>query len=291
MNRIAGLAAGTLCCLPAMAQAPAVSFSADITPQVRFDGEGKTRFRLYDDTGELSRVRMNLAFDNGLQMRYFQKLARVDNDPDDSGTEEFYLEDPNRWSVGKRYVPFGSNRLLREPAIGASAKVFLPIADIPLQIAAFDNGPGEQRGLAGRLGENPGVSFFVGEHFGIAATSLTPLRFPEEAPGEGKGYRRALGADYTLASGGWQAVFEYVSLRRPHNAEDPPLDVASLLVSYQFPYGPLVLMEVAVASAEPRSSIRWSAQIPIEKNLFLVPSLRLMSTDGWRAALSVRIRL
>lgn len=291
MIRIAGLAAGALLCLPALSQAPAVSFSADVTPQVRFDGEGKTRFRLYDDRGELSRVRMNLTFDNGLQVRYFQKLARVDNDPDDSGTEEFYLEDPNRWSVGKRYVPFGSNRLLREPAIGASAKIFLPIADLPLQIAAFDNGPGEQRGVAGRVGENPGVSFFVGEHFGIASASLTQLRFPEEAPGEGKGYRRALGADFTLASGGWQAVLEYVALRQPHNATDSPLDVGTLLITYQFPYGPLVLMDVAVASVEPRTSIRWSAQIPVEKNLFLVPSLRLMSADGWRAALSMRIRL
>lgn len=291
MTRSLAAASAILSGLPAIAQGPAVSFSADITPQVRFDGEGKTRFRLYDDTGELSRVRMNLTFDNGLQMRYFQKLARIDNDTDDSGTEEFYLEDPNRWTLGKRYVPFGSNRLLREPAIGASARVFLPIADLPLQIAAFDNGPGEQRGVAGRVGENPGVSFFVGEHFGIASTSLTQIRFPEEAPGEGRGYRRALGADFTLSRGGWQAVLEYVALRQPHKTDDPQMDVASLLVTYQFPYGPLVLMDVAVASVEPRSSIRWSAQIPVEKNLFLVPSIRLVSTDGWRAALSMRIRL
>lgn len=275
----------------ACAQSPAVSFSADITPQVRFDGEGKTRFRLYDDTGELSRVRMNLSFHNGLQIRYFQKLARVDNDADDTGTEEFYLEDPNRWSLGKRYVPFGTSRLLREPAIGATAKVFLPVADIPLQVTAFDNGPGEQRGIAGRFGENPGVSFFVGEHFGIASTSLTQLRFPEDAPGEARGYRRALGVDFTLAAGGWQAVVEYVALRSPHKPEDDLLDVASLFISYQFPYGPLVSVDAAVASDDPRSGIRCSAQIPLEKNLFLVPSLRLMSADGWRAALSMRIRL
>ena len=291
MNRLLAAATATLLELPVIAQAPAVSFSADLTPQVRFDGEGKTRFRLYDDTGELSRVRMNLTFDNGLQIRYFQKLARIDHDTDDSGTEEFYLEDPNRWSIGKRYVPFGSNRMLREPAIGASAKVFLPIADFPLQIAAFDNGPREQRGVAGRIGENPAVSFFVGEHFGIASTSLTQIRFPEEAPGEGRGYRRAFGADHTLGAGGWQAVLEYVALRQPHRAGDSQLDVASLLITYQFPYGPLVLMDVAVASAEPRTSIRWSAQIPVEKNLFLVPSMRLTSADGWRAALSMRIRL
>lgn len=291
MARSLGVVAATLLVLPAPTQGPAVSFSADVTPQVRFDGEGKARFRLYDDTGELSRVRMNLSFDSGLQMRYFQKLARIDNDSDDSGTEEFYLEDPNRWSLGKRYIPFGTNRLLREIAIGASAKVFLPIADVPLQISAFDNGPGEQRGVAGRVGENPGVSFFVGEHFAIASTSLTQIRFPEDAPGEGRGYRRALGVDFTLGTGGWQAVIEYVALRRPHKASDPQLDIASLLISYQFPYGPLVLMDVAVASVEPRTSIRWSAQIPLEKNLFLVPSLRLMSTEGWRAALSMRIRL
>jgi hypothetical protein len=275
----------------AAAQHPAVSFSVDVTPQIRSDRQDDTRFRLYDDQGQLSRVRMNLLFDNGYQIRYFQKLSRIDNDPDDSGTEAFYIEDPGKWSVGKQTASFGTGRMLREPVIGATLRLFLPLGDIPIEISVFDNGGRRQKGVSGRLGDNPGLSFFFGEHFGIAATSLTQLRYPEESPGSGRGYRTALGADYTLASGGWTAVVELLTLRDPNQPSDAEKDIGNLLLSYQFPYGPLVAGELTLTGDAPKAAVRISAEIPVEKNLFVVPSLRLRGAEGWRPALGLRLRL
>lgn len=273
------------------AQQPSVSFSADITPQIRSDRQDDTRFRLYDDQGQLSRVRMNLLFDNGYQIRYFQKLSRIDNDPDDSGTEAFYLEDPGRWSLGKQYATFGTGRILREPVIGGTLRLFLPFGDIPLEVSVFDNGGRLQKGVSGRLGDNPGLSFFFGEHFGIAGTSLTQIRYPEQTPGWGHGYRTVLGADYSLASGGWSAVIELIVLRQPNVPADGQHDIGNLLLTYQFPYGPLVSGELTITGDDPKQSLRFSAEIPVDKNLFVVPSLRLRGAEGWRPAFGLRLRL
>ncbi len=205
-------------------QVPDLSFQLDLRPNYRTEVHGPTTFRWYDVRGRHSTVALQFILEPGLTMRIAQKLQRIPNDGDDSQLDEYYVEDRGSWRIGKQYLPFG-RQLLRESVVAARSDTDLFLEAVPVSLAVFDGGVGKPRGGMARLGGKVGGSEFglsvaFGHHLGIGGPSLTVVRLPEETPGKGRGYRTALGADYSQKLGPFFFVGEVVRLMDG----DTPLD-------------------------------------------------------------------
>jgi hypothetical protein len=273
------------------AQHPGVSVSADLYTTVTYNEKGKTVFRLWDDKGNFSRVRFSILLDNGWNIRFFQRLARIDNDSDSSGIEQFYVERPGHWRIGKQQIPFGSEEMENETALGLRYDTELAFGSIPISVAIVDNGSMHQRGGVARVGGDVGVSYARGEHFGIAPSAFTQVRQPETAPGKSRGYKEMVGVDAKWSNAGFTLSLEWVGLRRGHTNNDPEEDVVNVGIAYQFPYGPEVEMEFARALRASRSSVRLQTIVPISRKFFWVPYVRWYEDGDWLFSLSARLRL
>lgn len=273
------------------AQNPGVNVSADLFPTITYNEKGKTVFRLWDDRGNFSRVRFSVLLDNGWNIRFFQRLAKIDNDSDSSGIEQFYIEKPGHWRLGKQVIPFGSGELENETALGARYDTELVFGAIPISVAVVDNGSTHQRGFVARIGGDVGVSYARGEHFGIAPSAFTQIRPPEAAPGKNRGHREMVGIDAKWSNSGFTLALEWIGLRRGHTSQDPEEDIVDVVIAYQFPYGPGLEMGFARALRESRSSIRVQTVVPVSRKFFWVPHVRWYEEGEWLFSLSARLRL
>jgi hypothetical protein len=246
---------------------------------------------MYDDQGNHSRARIGVTLENGWVAKVFQKIGKIDFDADRSGTEEAYLEKPGSFRIGKVYVPFGTNDIIRESGFGGVVQTELDFLGLPIEIGYVYNGRRRQVGAAGRIGATAGVSFAIGDHWAINGASLTQLREPEDSPGPGRGYRLLLGADATLRIGGLQVTGEIVLLRNPNSVVDEEEDVVNFRVAYQFPFGPLVEGEATFALRDQATNLRAAAEIAVMPKVFFVPSVRLYDDGGWAFNAGMRIRL
>lgn len=275
----------------AFAQSPPVTISADLYPTLRFDQGQQAKIRFYDDSAQFSRVRLGIGLENGWFVRVFQKLGTVPNDIDKSTVEEGFFESPGNWAVGKIYAPFGSGRILRENGFGARVETDLDFLNLPIQVAAIENGKNKPRGGTVRIGDSAGLSVAVGEHFGIGSASLTQIRRPEESPGEGRGYRVVYGGDGKIQLGGWTLGGELLFFRKGHTVLDPDEDVADGYLTYQFPSGPLLLAEISLTLKEWGTNLKLSSEIPFSKKLFVVPTIRKYDKNGWSYSITMKVRL
>lgn len=275
----------------AAAQAPHVSFSADVYPQLRYSPNGQSQARLYNDFGEYSIFRLGIVLDNGWAVRLRQRLERIPGDADNSSMDEAFLENPGRWKAGKQYIPFGSGRMLRESAFGVQVETEFDFASLPVVFGYFDSGRGKQSGFVARVGGSVGVSVAVGDHFGIAASSFTQLRLPEESPGRNRGYGLAVGIDVTRKFGGWTLGVEGIALRRAASPLDRDTEVVDASLSYQFPYGPLVEGGATLETESGLVNLRLVSEMALSQKLFLVPSVRHFEGRGWIIGVGARIRL
>ena len=91
-----------------------------------------------------------------------------------------------------------------------------------------DNGEGLTRGVFVRIGDSVGVSYAAGSHIAIQGSSLTQIRRPENAPGRGRGYKRALGIDISEQWAGGVIEFEWVSLSEGVTSADLDMDLTDL---------------------------------------------------------------
>lgn len=272
-------------------QAAHLTISADFNPQLRFTTEGAARFRMYNDDGEHSRVRLGVTLENGWIVRLYQKIGRIDNDPDESGTEEAYLEKPGWWQAGKFYIPFGGGRIIRETGIGFKLDTTFAFVDLPIEAAYIYNGSRKQRGFVARIGAPIGVSVAYGEHFGIGGTALTQIRFPESSPGEGRGYGLIAGVDLQKTISGFDTSVEYMWLRNGATVLDADEELLNVRVAYQFPFGPLIEAESTFTFRDPTTNLRFGAQLAGADKIFFVPSVRYYQKTGWRIGIGLRIRI
>lgn len=273
------------------AQTPHVSISADFNPQLNFTPEGAVRFRMYNDEAQFSRIRLGITLENGWVARIHQKIGRIDNDPDDSGTEVAFLERPGWWRVGKIYAPFGGGHVVRENGFGALADSTLLIGDMPILVSYINNGKGKQHGVVGRIGATFGLSVAYGEHFGIGSTSFTQIRPPEASLGAGRGYGLIIGADVEKSFGGLTASIEYMWLRDGSTLLDRDEELLNIRGAYQFPYGPLIEGEATYTFRDSSTNFRIGAQLSAIDKVFFVPSVRYYEKFGWRIGLGLRVRL
>lgn len=274
-----------------MAQTPSVAIGLDLNPRISFDQDGRSFFRWHDASGNFSRVRFAANFDNGLSVKVFQKLEKIDGDADSSTIDEAYVERPGDWRIGKQMLPFGSGRLMRDSCVAAKIDLELVFANLPISLALTDAGSGRQRGLVARFGDNVGISAALGRRFGINAASFTQLRSPDSPPGKDRGYGLLFGVDVTQQSGGWTASAEWIQMRNGETAADPDEDVLDALVSYQFPYGPLVKTEATAEIVRRRLHYQVSAEFPLQSNVFVAPSVRYYDGSGLIYSVVFRVRL
>ncbi len=211
------------------AQIPDVLIHVDLRPTYRAFNGGGTTGHWYDDLGRASTVGLSLTLEPGLKAYFSQRLERIANDGDPDQLDEYYVEDEGNWRVGKQELPFGPKFLDRESALGV--KTHLIVADQPLDVQVCDAGPGRPRGLVARIGERLGISFEIGNHFGIAGTSLAILRIPEASPGIGRGYGQVLGVDYGQVSGDLSSKIEFVAVRKGETDADMDENVLDVSAS------------------------------------------------------------
>jgi hypothetical protein len=190
----------------AMAQNPDIFINIDIRLQFLTGTNGPTFVRFYDNLGRHSTAAVTFYTEAGFQGFVSQKFAKIPHDADRDDLDQYYVEDEGIWRVGKQYLPFGSGRFLRDSVIAVRGDTQLILEGLQISVAACDNGSGRQRGIVGRLGSRLGLSFALGTHFGINATSFTLVRRPEDSPGVGHGYKSVFGIDYTKNAG---SLFEF----------------------------------------------------------------------------------
>lgn len=274
-----------------MAQFPDVQIKLDLRPTYLSSRGDRTTLRWYDPMGRHSTVGLVMLLEPGYRFFVSQRLERIDGDPDGDQLDELYLENPGNWRIGRQYLPFGQKNILRESVMGASAETQLVIAALPLAIAACDGGKNMQRGAVGRVGERFGVSFAVGNHFGIAGTAQNQVRNAFESPGLGRGHRLALGADYVMGVGQFTFLAEYVALRQGETDLDPDEDISDLRLVFRFPY---VRARVLGAWSREwntkRDYYRIEGELPLGDKLTLQPFLRFSGGQWQDFGITARVR-
>jgi hypothetical protein len=227
VKRLLALACLLASCL-AGAQIPDIQLHLDVTGSFRVENYKPSLFQFYDVMGRPSIVAISFYTQQGFRAYAAEKLQPLPGDFVSDPFDEYYFEDEGIWRVGKQYLPFGSGRILHESALAARGDTNLIVENVPISFALCDGGGGFDSGVIGRVGSMIGASFAVGRHFGVAATSLDDIRRPEDAPGEGRGWRQAFGLDAARRVSHWTFRAEAVSFQRGETALDETTNVMEL---------------------------------------------------------------
>lgn len=281
-------------CLTVLAtcQTPEVAIYADFTPTWIVSTGQTSRLRWYDIHGRYSVVGMQLILESGNIVKLTERLEKIDNDGDNGSLDEAYIESRGSWRIGKQYLPFGTQSLLRETVPAVRYDTQLVIDTLPLKIAFSDNGAGFTRGVVARIGDSVGVSVGVGDHFAIQGSSLTQIRRPDEAPGRGRGYERAFGLDLSRQWAGGVLEFEWVSLQHGITVEDVDMDISDLRFRFTTKGSNI---PIALAwSREWEKRRDWyslAAEIRVLETLVWEPFLRFDGLNWHDFGLSAKIKL
>ena len=275
----------------AAAQTPDVQVKADLGPSFSNKTVGGSNSHWYDPFGHHSVVSLQFSLEPGFRAYVSQKIERIRHDGDTSQIDESYVEDAGVWRAGKQYLPFGLQRIMRESVVAVRSDTDLFLRVLPMSIAACDAGHGRQRGLVGRIGSNSaGVSFAIGQHFGISGTSLTEARLPEQSPGVGNGYDRVLGIDASRKLGAVSFAGEYVILRAgEHGAEDK--DAMDLTATLAPSLSRSITLGYSTATSPGIQSLRLQGSFVVAQSLWLEPWVRTRNGKVFDTGVTLRVRL
>jgi hypothetical protein len=206
-----------------LAQAPDVRIRGDLTIGLITPGKRDVAFRAYSPLGRFSTVSLQTVLPIGLKVNLAQRVSNLPGDADSEPFDEYFVEDPGSWRIGKQYLPFGGGVLFRETAKAARVDSSLIVEGLPLAFALVEQGTGRQQGAIGRLGSRGlGISAAVGRHWGINGTALSTLRPIGSGLGLGKGWKQAYSIDWNRRFGKVTARFEGLLLRQPETTEGEP---------------------------------------------------------------------
>ncbi len=259
----------------AFAQTPDVSIVTDIRFSAQF-ADGKSQARFYDAFGRHSTVTLQLVLEGVFLVRISERFARISGDTMGNQLEFATFELPGMWRFGFIDAPFGQNWLIRDYGFGGELRTNLLLDNLPIVIAALDDGERRTRGVIGRAGGRIGFSFATGNHFAASGTSLTAIRRPEDAPGIGRGYKLLLGADIGGSLGPWTGKLEVLSLRRGQTNLDPDEDVVDAEIRYRKSYElPEFRIGIARALKEGTNHGRFEAEVPLDMKVSFTGQLRV----------------
>lgn len=290
LRRLALVSASVALATGALAQSPDVVVRLDFTPNYRTRSGQSPVFRWYDAMGKASTAGLSMILEPGFRVVVTERLQRIPGDGDPDQLEEYYIEDEGVWRLGKQYLPFARGVLLRESVEAARTDTNLVFEGLPISVAVCDGGNGRPRGVVGRIGTRIGISFAIGEDFGIAATSFAPVRSPESAPGLGRGYGRILGFDASRRFGPWAVSAEWLVLRGGSTAAEPNREVADILFKYTL--GPKSSAGAAWSydSAQRQTFMRFQASVHAGKGIWIEPLIKVRGTSVWEAGIGMRFR-
>lgn len=282
---------GLLCLVGiAHAQVPDVRVRGDIGLTFRFIDRARFTTRFYDPLGRPSVLGLSLYLEPGFRLVIGQRLERIPGTPSDP-LDEVYVEDEGNWRVGRQYIPFGTGRLISESANALRADTNLIFEGVPIAFAAFDNGKGYAQGYAVRVGgPNLGASVAYGDSIGASGTSLGVVRYPGDAPGRGRGWDLALGANISRRIGRFDTVAETVFLRNGQTALDGDLSVLDVSLGYRLLNRYNVLFGYSRAFERQQDFYRLSGTLPLEQRVSLEPLLRFRNGGFYDFAVTLRIR-
>ena len=271
----------------AFGQLPDVTVNGDIRGHFSLGGKQERSFRWYDPLGRHSIIGFSFGLEPGFRAWVSERLQKIPNSGDNEQLDEYYVEDPGIWRVGKQVLPFGRSELFREYARAVRGDTDLFIEGLPVAVALADNGPKFTRGVIARLGSRVGLSVAVGEHFGISATALSAVRDIEASPGENRGHRLVIGVDGSRKFGHFELSGEALALRRGHFAADADLEVSQLSVRYQFKKIWL-LLAWARNWRDSADFFRLEGGLPIYKGVSVEPLVRVQRNGAATYGLSMR---
>jgi hypothetical protein len=246
--------------------------------------------KAYSVLGRHSTVGLIFFFEPGFRGYVSQKLQKFSGEVDEEFLEEYYIEDPGIWRVGKQFLPFGTGQMLRESVLAARADTNLILEHFPISIAAVDGGSGMQRGFTARIGNLYGFSAAYGRHFGIGSTALTYIRRPEDSPGKGRGWKLALGADYTRRVRDLTYRAEGIALREGETAFDQDLSVADLSLIWQKTRAASIIGGWTRILPSGGDVYRIAGSFRMSNTTQLEPILRYRNERFYDAAIEVRVR-
>jgi len=204
----------------ASAQIPDIQLHLDLTASLRVENYSPSLFQFYDVMGRPSIAGLSFYTQQGFRAYASEKLQPLPGDSSSDPFDEYYFEDEGIWRIGKQYLPFGSGRILHESALAARGDTNLIVEGVPMSVAFCNGGNGFENGVTGRIGSMIGASFAIGRHFGIAATSLDDVRRPEDAPGQGRGWKQAFGLDVSRRLSHWTFRAEGVNFQNGETASE-----------------------------------------------------------------------
>ena len=192
---------GFLSCV-ASAQIPDVKIKGDFSLGLVSSKDFSLGAKSYTVLGRYSTFSLQATLPVGLKVFLSERSETITNDPDQESFDEYYVEDPGSWRVGKQYIPFGSGGFFRQSVLSARVDSKLLLEGLPLSIAFVDGGKGRQYGISGRVGSRGlGVSFCIGRHWGINSTALGLTQSLQAPEGIGNGWKQAYGIDLNRRSG------------------------------------------------------------------------------------------
>ncbi|MBL8067231.1 MAG: hypothetical protein JNM28_02180 [Armatimonadetes bacterium] len=274
------------------AQAPETVIAVDLRPTILF-GDGRNAWlRWYDAYAFPSTFGIKGRFSDGQRFAVTQRLAKQLSDGDPDQVDEFYLENPGEWKIGKQAIPFGQKVLYRETAPALRLSTQLLFEGARVDFAVLDAGPGRPRGVIGRIGGNSGLSFAFGEHFAVQDTALAILRQDVAGLGRGRGYQSMYGADTTIFAFPYTFEAEAISLRQGHTPLDGDRDITDLRAGYQLPNG-RDRLRVAWSHdwSDKIDSFRIDGEFVLANQVVLMPHIRFGSNGLGQYGTTLRFRL
>lgn len=290
MRRLLALAAA-MAGASALAQIPDVTIKVDAGLTYRSVRNGETTLRWYDGFGKHSTVGLLFWLEPGWRVYVSERLQRIEGDGDNEQLDEYYVEDPGIWRLGKQYLPFGRGLLLRESARAARGDTNLLVERLPISAAVFDNGPSRDQGVVARFGEGVAFSVAVGRHLGIQGTSLTAIRRPEQSPGAGAGHRFVAGVDFGTHWGRYPIEGEFALFRNGHTASDGDLEVSDIVLHLQRAKGRHLAAAWSRNWTASEDFFRVTGAIALTNQLWAEPYVRATRRGVYDVGVSVRVKL
>lgn len=275
----------------AQERAPNATFRVDVNLNDNIATGQGNRFRWYDPLGRHSTVGFGLNLESGYYVLVTERLQKIANDPDREQLDEVYIEEPGLWRVGRQYLPFGSQIIIREAGMAIKVEASRVGRKFPLTLAVVDSGPKQAKGVVGRMGPTSyGVSLAYGQYFARSSTSLAVVSNVEEArPGEG--YRLIVGGDGTIRLKRFDIHLEHVLLRRGNTSADLAKDVSDLKITPRSFGGTKYSVGWSREWVTKVDLYRFESEVPISKNLSMRSLVRFQRGSWKDFSIGIRVRL
>lgn len=280
------LALGTL----AQAQIPDVKIKVEFRPTYISTRGADSSLRWYDWTGRHSVAEIELGLEPGYRAYFAERFQKIPGDVDNEQLDQYYVEDPGLWRVGKQAIPFGLNRILNEKARGVRGDTSFLLGSQEISGAFFDNGQKRLRGAVIRVGNRIGASLEVGNNIAAQGSALTLLRKPEDAPGSGRGYRLAIGTHFRRSWGKYSLEAEGVALRNGHTALDESADISDLFFTFRADNRRSVSLGWTRDWRDTDNFLRATGRFVMHRNVALEPMVRIRNGRLFDAAITTVVK-